>query len=270
MRKSMFLVGLVLVCLAQPLFAQCSESDKKALEAFDRAWGDASERGDRAALMAIYADDYLDTSLAGATSKTQTIDNAVRQAERNRANPAAVARVEHDYYIISCTQSSALITHRNVITRPNGTTFSTRSVHALEKRGGKWVVVSNAGHPLDDGAIVLFMEREWADAAVKNDAAWFERNFADDFTGISAENGALRNKREAIDFLKNMTVDAVDLSEMNVRVEGNTAVVTGVARVKGKDAKAAAFDVTARFSDVFVKRDGRWQALSTQETAVKK
>jgi hypothetical protein len=93
MRKSVFLVGLALLSLAQPMFAQCSESDKKALEAFDRAWGDASEKGDRAALMAIYADDYLDASIGGATNKTQSIDNAVRQAERNRANPAPVARV---------------------------------------------------------------------------------------------------------------------------------------------------------------------------------
>jgi ketosteroid isomerase-like protein len=157
-----------------------------------------------------------------------------------------------------------------VITRPNGTKFYTRSVHALEKRGGKWVVVSNAGHPLDDGGTLLFLEHEWADAAVKKDTAWFERNFADDFTSINAENGALRNKREAIDSLKNVTIDAVDLSEMNVRVEGNTAVVTGVVHEKGKDVKAATFDRTARFSDVFVKRDGRWQVLSTQETAVKK
>jgi ketosteroid isomerase-like protein len=271
MRKYTGSAALVLVSLlAQPLFGQCSESDKKALEAFDRAWGDASEKGDRPALMAIYADDYIDASLAGPSTKTQAIDSALRQAERNRANPSAAVKVDHDYYIITCTPNSALITHRNVITRPNGTKFYSRSVHALEKRNGRWVVVSNAGHLLDDAGMLLYMEREWADADLKKDASWYERNVADDFTGISARNGALTTKREEIDSMKNVAFDAEDLSEMSVRMEGNTAIITGIVHLKGKDEKGAAFDRTSRFTDVWVKRDGRWQVLSTQGTAIQR
>ena len=271
MRKYTVVAAVIALSVFAPtLFAQCSDADKKNLEAFDRAWGDASERGDRAALMAIYADDYMDASPAGPTNKTQTLDNSVRAAERNKANPAMAAKAEHDYYIISCTPSSALITHRNVITRPNGTKFYTRSVHALEKRNGKWVVVSNAGHPIDDAGMLLYMEREWADADMKKDAAWFERNFADDFTSISSRTGAVSNKREEIDSMKNMTTDLENVSDMNVRMEGNTGIVTGIYHVRGKDEKGAPFDRTSRFTDVYVKRDGRWQVLSTQSTAIQK
>ena len=271
MRKyAVFAAVIALSVFASTLFAQCSDTDKKNLEAFDRAWGDDAERGDRAALMPIYADDYLDVSPAGPTNKMQSIDNAVRAAERNKANPAAVPKVEHDFYIISCTPNSALITHRNVFTRPNGTKFFTRSVHALEKRNGKWVVVSNAGHPIDDAGMLLYMEREWADADMKKDASWFDRNFADDFTSISARTGAISNKREEIDSMKGVTTDLEEVSDMNVRIEGNTGIVTGIYRVKGKDEKGAPFDRTSRYTDVYVKRDGRWQVLSTQGTAIQK
>ena len=255
MRKyAVFAAVIALSVFAPTLFAQCSDADKKNLEAFDRAWGDAAERGDRAALMPIYADDYVDVSPAGPTNKMQSIDNAVRAAERNKANPAAVPKVEHDYYIISCTPNSALITHRNVFTRPNG----------------RWVVVSNAGHPVDDAGMLLYMEREWADADMKKDASWFDRNFADDFTSISSRTGAISNKREEIDSMKGVTTDLEEVSDMNVRIEGNTGIVTGIYRARGKDEKGASFDRTSRFTDVYVKRDGRWQVLSSQGTAIQK
>jgi ketosteroid isomerase-like protein len=269
-RYAVFAAVIALSLLGRNVFGQCSDADKRSLEAFDRAWGDAAEKGDRAALMSIYADDYMDANAAGTTNKTQSIDNVVRQAERDRANPAMVSKVDHDYYIISCTPNSALITHRNVFTRPNGTKSYTRSVHALEKRNGKWVVVSNAGHPLSDAGILLYTEREWADADMKNNTSWFERNFADDFTGIDARDGSLNNKREEIDSMKNLTIDSEEVWDMNVRMEGDTGIVTGVYRVRGKDDKGKAFDRTSRFTDLYVKRDGRWQVLSSQGTPIQK
>ena len=53
-------------------------------------------------------------------------------------------------------------------------------------------------------------------------------------------------------------------------MEGNTGIVTGVNHVKGRDEKGAAFDRWVRFTDTFVKRDGRWLVWATQGTEVKK
>src|SRR5713226_4933931 len=78
MRKyALFAAVIALSVFAPTLFAQCSDADKRNLEAFDRAWGDAAQRGDRSALMAIYADDFMDASPAGPTNKTQSIDSSV-------------------------------------------------------------------------------------------------------------------------------------------------------------------------------------------------
>jgi ketosteroid isomerase-like protein len=212
----------------------------------------------------------MNMSPIGALTKTQAIENAVKAAERNRANPNP-DKISHDYYIITCSPNSATITHRNVIiAKVDGRerTFYSRSVHFLEKRGNDWRVVSDAGSPLSDEGQLLYMEREWNDADMKHDAAWFERNYADDVTDISSRTGALNTKGQVLASMKDdkTVLEAMELSDMNVRKEGDTAVVTGINHVRGRDDKGQAFDRRYRFTDVLVKRDGRWQVLATQGT----
>jgi len=254
-------------------FGECSDADQKALEAFDRAWSMAGEKGDRAALMNVYADDYI--SMPEMTNKTQTIDDTMKSFERDKVNPLMADKILHDIYMITCTPTTASITHRNVITTKTGAggkeeTFYTRSVHFLEKRKGKWQVVSNAGHGLDDYGVLMYMEHDWNNATLKRDVEWFDKNYAADFSGVSSRTGAIMNKVEDVADMKNdkSVFEPFELSEMNIRVDGNTAVVTGVNRVKGRDEKGQPFDVRTRFTDTFIKRDGRWQVWATQGTRI--
>lgn len=206
-------------------------------------------------------------------NKAQTIDNALKQAERNRANPQNAAKVTWDHYIITCTPNTATITHRNVITTnvsgKEQTSYS-RSIHILEKRGDRWQVVNNAGHSLSDAGILLYMERDWNDASLRRDVAWFERNYADDASEISSRTGALRSKAEEIESMKTekSVLESLELSDLNVRVEGNTAIVTGINHVKGRDEQGKPLDRRVRFTDTFIKRDGRWQVWATQGTLI--
>jgi ketosteroid isomerase-like protein len=247
--------------------AQCSDADKKALEAFDHAWGAASVAGDRAALMNIYADDYV--GLPGMQGKAAAIDAAVKAAEKNKVNPNP-DKVTYDHYLITCTANSGTITHRNTIWTADGTggkpeTFYTRSVHVLEKRNGKWQVVSNAGNGMDDYAVIWYLEQDWNDAGVKRDKDWFEKNYASDFTSVSSRTGKLMNKAEDIaDTMDDKgTPELNETTDMNVRIDGNTAIVTGIYRSKGKDDKGVAYDRKIRFTDTWIRRDGHWQAWAT-------
>ena len=271
--KNILMILLVIAATAAAAFGQCSDADKKALEAFDRAWGKAGETGDKAALMNIYADDYM--GFPGMQGKAATIDGTMKAFEANKANPAMADKVSHDSYMISCTANSATITHRNTIWTPNGTggkpeTLWTRSVHFLEKRGGKWQVVSNTGGGVMDDYMTLgYLEQDWNNASLKRDKGWFEKNFAADYTSISSRNAALTNKAEDIaEAVKPAGDDWNELSELNIRVDGNTAIVTGVNHVKGKDDKGVAYDLKARFTDTWIKRDGHWQAWATQGTRI--
>ncbi len=268
------LAAVSILFAAAPAFAQCSDADKKALEAFDRSWGEATTRGDRGALQAVMADDFQGLGPAAAQTKAATIDGAVRAAERNRANPAEAPRNAYDSYSITCSPNTATITHRNISTvRVDGKdqSFHSRSVHVLEKRGGRWQVVANAGHPLDDQGVLAYMEREWNDSWLKHDPSWIERNYASDASDISSSTGAFMTKSQAVaDARGDKTVlRSLDLSDLNIRVEGNTAVVNGVNHVVGTDAQGKPMDRRVRFTDVFIKRDGRWQVWATQGTVIK-
>ncbi len=273
--KRILVVALLFLVASIAAYGQCTEAEKKKLEEFDRAWGDAGQRGDRAFLEKVYTDDFTNVSAAGVQTKAQIIDNTVKQAERARASSQNPPKVTHDYYVISCTPNTATITHRNVITtvtEGKERTEYTRSVHFLENRGGRWQVVSNAGHSLDDAGTLVYMEQEWNDADVKRNASWYERNFAEDATDVSSRTGALSGKMEDIQEVKNTkrTTESADLSEVNVRVEGSAAVVTGLNHVKGRDEKGNPYDRWVRFTDTYVKRDGRWLVWATQGTEVQK
>ena len=272
--KRLLLIGTLIISAATAALGVCSDADKKALEAFDRAWSDAGNKGDRDALMAIYADDY--TGLPGMMGKTQAIENTMRTFEANKTNPSNDV-ITYDNYIISCTANTATITHRNVVTTKNGTggkdeTFWTRSVHVLEKRGGKWQVVSNAGNGLDEYAVIGYMEFDWNNAIKNRDFDWMEKNFAPDFSDISSTSGRLMNKRQSIEDAKadKSVYDSVETREMNIRVDGNMAVVTGLFIMKGRDDKGQPMERSLRFTDTYIRRDGRWQVWATQGTNIPK
>jgi ketosteroid isomerase-like protein len=272
--KNLFVAVLLLSSVAMTAFGQCSDADKKKLEEFDRAWGEASKIGDRAALANYLADDFVAVTLTGTQSKSQVVDDAVKAAEMNKSNPDA-PKVAHDFYVISCTGNSATITHRNIITekvKGKEEVSYSRSIHFLEKRGGSWKVVSTTGSPLNDNAMLVYIEQEWNNADIAKDASWFEKNYADDATDISSRTGAITGKKEAIQDVKTSktVMEWAELSNLKVRVDGGFAVVTGVNHVKGHDEKAVAFDRSVSFTDTYIKRDGRWLVWATQATDIKK
>lgn len=270
-----YILGTFLLALsvAGTAFAQCSDADKKALEAFDRAWGKAGQTGDKVALGNFYADDF--NAMPAMLGKADTIANTMATYERNKAanSPADVA--VYDRYLFSCTPNSATITHRNTFTDTgaNGKpeTFYSRSVHFLEKRGGNWQVVSTTGHEMDDSMIIGYLEQDWNDAVVNRDKAWFEKHLANDFSGIGSSTGKLTNKAQDIaDTVEDKgKVTWAETTDMNINVDGNFAKVTGIFHLKGTDEKGAAFDRKIRYTDVFIKRDGQWLAWSSQGTDIK-
>jgi ketosteroid isomerase-like protein len=254
---------------ATQLLAQCSQADKTALEAFDKSWGDATVSGDRARMGAFFSDSYMTVGVAGMTDKQTTMANAERAAQLNKANPAPPATP--DRYVITCTPLTATITHRNTLVDPATKipTYS-RSVHFLEKQGNAWKAVSNAGSALTDAQQLTYLEQDWNDATMKHDADWTVRNYASFASDISSRTGGIESKAEAVASARSskMVYDVLDLSEVVARVEGDVGVVTGVNRVRGKDEQGKAFDRRTRFTDTFIKRDGRWQVWATQGTVI--
>lgn len=264
---------LAVTFAASSVSAQCPQAEQAALEKFDRDWGVASETGDAAALGKILADDFRDLSPDGGDDKAANIAANVKGAKEQQAKPDAPKWVL-DNYIIQCSASSATITHRATMEYKNAqgnlVPFYRRSMHTLEKRNGQWQVVATLAAPMNDADALRYLERDWAAADVARDASWIEKNYAEDFVGVSSRTGKFSSKADDLadqKTNKNVTT-AARVADVNVRREGDVAVVTGEYFASGKDDKGADFARHIAFTDVWKKKDGRWLVWSSQGTPI--
>ena len=121
-----------------------------------------------------------------------------------------------------------------------------------------------------DEHILIQLEKDWNQAITAKDYKLLDRIMGNDWVGIDFQGMAV-TKAESIAEIKagNSSNEFVELGDMQVRVFDNTAVVIGTDTEKsvyhGKDSSGR-----YAFMDVFVKRDGRWQAVASQSTKLKK
>ena len=112
---------------------------------------------------------------------------------------------------------------------------------------------------------LIQMEQDWSQADIKKDATTLNRILAGDWIGIDFE-GTVLNKAQALTGISSNSgsLESTVLRDIKVRVYGNTAVVTGTdterGEYHGKDSGKYLW------TDVFVRRNGRWQAVSSQST----
>jgi ketosteroid isomerase-like protein len=122
---------------------------------------------------------------------------------------------------------------------------------------------------------LLKLERDWLDAYTKRDVAAMERIEADDFM-ITYSDGTMRGKADEIANLKKPAPEGPPpifmTADTKVRVYGDTAVLTGKVIQKGtyRDGpqKGQDYNFQHRYTDVYVKRNGRWQVVASQLTAL--
>lgn len=120
-------------------------------------------------------------------------------------------------------------------------------------------------------AELMQLERDIGDANVRRDKAFFELTEADEFiftdsgggTTTKAEDVASLDKPPGAFKLISYVVD-----DMKVRLYGETAVVTGRATttLKGNDREVVS---QSRFTDVFVRRDKRWQLVAGHSSRIR-
>ena|ERR1017187_1291559 len=117
------------------------------------------------------------------------------------------------------------------------------------------------------------MEKDWSQvglnkANMANDLKTLDRIMADDWVGIDFQ-GKANTKAEAVANLKSgsATTQSIELGPMKVRVFSDTAIVTGSdtekSTYKGKDSSGKYV-----WTDIFVNRNGKWQAVASETTKV--
>jgi ketosteroid isomerase-like protein len=108
---------------------------------------------------------------------------------------------------------------------------------------------------------ILALEAKWNEAYKKGDVAAMNSLLADDFV-ITTEDGATFSKPGYIAHCgdPDNRVLVSEMSDLKVRVHGNTAVVIGAYHEKGT-LKDKPYEFRDRMTDVWMLIDGRWQVI---------
>jgi ketosteroid isomerase-like protein len=110
---------------------------------------------------------------------------------------------------------------------------------------------------------VLALEKKWNDVYKRGDIAVMDSLLADDFI-ITVEDGSTFSKSGYIAHNGDSTVhvEISEMSDLQVRMHGNTGVVTGAYHEKGTE-KGKPYEYRDRFTDVWININGRWQVVAS-------
>lgn len=113
---------------------------------------------------------------------------------------------------------------------------------------------------------IVELERQAKEASLHRDADFSQRTLSADYVGITPL-GQVTTKQDVLSARKSgqLRYETIDISEMVVRVYGDTAIVTARADVKGHQL-GEDFSGPYRYTRVWVRRSGRWEIASYQAT----
>jgi uncharacterized protein (TIGR02246 family) len=276
---------VVILCVLLLLFSACAQkvNDPADVQAIKQSADDfvkAVNAGDAGAIAALMTDKtvYADVNLpvaVGAEAIRSLNQAYFNQFKAELSMPVEDVRVVGDMGAARVTwalkstpkaQGVALITDSGscivVFARQNDASW-------------KWDwTVANSNQPLpgstasgEDEQALYQIERDWAEALVKKDTAALDKMLATEFQANYVD--MIGNKQKYLSSLKNNSsrIESAVQSEMKAILFGDRAIVHGLSTEKGS---MAGRDTSGQYlwTDVFVKREGRWQCVTGYATKV--
>jgi ketosteroid isomerase-like protein len=119
-----------------------------------------------------------------------------------------------------------------------------------------------------DQETLVELERRWNEAFYSKDVSFIETVLAAEFVA-TYDDGSRGDKAKELTQVAefNQRVESAVQDEFAVKIYGDTAVVWFTLHLTGVRQGLPA-QVTLRYTDVFVVRDGQWRCVSSQSTKV--
>jgi hypothetical protein len=120
-----------------------------------------------------------------------------------------------------------------------------------------------------DEATLLGLQQALARAWMAGNRAEIERIIAPEWRSTGPDGRTADRASVLAQVLETRVhrIERIEIDDVMARVVGNAAVVTG--RTHGVGAfDGAPYDVVIRFTDTFVRREGRWQAIASHASVV--
>ena len=114
------------------------------------------------------------------------------------------------------------------------------------------------------------IEHDWAQALLDEDVTKLETILSDNLQ-YTRSNGKVENKSGYLKSLRDGTTNYSLIKRDNTKiiVNGDTAIVTARWKAKLQNKPNPPLETTARYTHVYVKKDGRWQLTTHQSTEIK-
>ncbi len=115
---------------------------------------------------------------------------------------------------------------------------------------------------------LINLENRWVGALMKSDAAALDSIFANTYVDTD-EHSHRSDKHGVLSVLKSgeLKIESIKLSDMQVYVYGDAAVVTGSASQVG-NFRGQPLTTAIIFTDTFVRQNGKWKAVASHRSAV--
>ena len=112
------------------------------------------------------------------------------------------------------------------------------------------------------------LEMQWRQAQLDNNVSVIDHLLAEDYVGISA-NGTIETKQQVLAMRKagTMHFTQLDLTDVKIRIFGDTAVVTSRADLQGTNGER---DISGkyRYTRVYNRRLGQWKIVSFEASRI--
>jgi ketosteroid isomerase-like protein len=125
-------------------------------------------------------------------------------------------------------------------------------------------VISLPAQDKSDAATIRALELKWTESYKQHNIDILSSLLADDFV-ITIEDGNIYSKAGYISHSADTgtKVQVAELSDLKVRMHGDTAVVTGAYHEKG-ESNGKPYEYHDRLTDIWMKVGGKWQVVASQ------
>jgi uncharacterized protein (TIGR02246 family) len=116
---------------------------------------------------------------------------------------------------------------------------------------------------------VAALEEQWLQSQKTNNPDLVAPLLADNFVTTSSD-GKVASKAEMLAIVKATKYSSAEYSDVKVAVFGDTAIATGIEKLKGTDSSGKPLDANERWTDTWVKMpSGKWQCVASHQSPIK-
>ncbi len=266
------------------------KGDETAIRKLGEQYAAAWNKGSVREAAAVFADDGSFTFVTGETAKGRSaIEKALADDPMGTAKTGRTLSIETEA-IRFLEPGLAVATGHTKFTGGSVSEDGGHYMTVVKRVGPEWKVLAvhtainppataqpaaetasttgTSGSSAGDEEAIVALEREWLDALEKSDVAALDRILADDFVEVGP-GGESQDKATSLAETRkgDMAFESIEMIDSKTRVFGNTALLIGTGAVKASY-KGEDMSGTYRWTDAFVKRNGRWVAVSGHVTRV--